>query len=179
MFRSLFVALFLVFISVFSAGAEEFRVAQVQIEGNRRVATAAIRGAVSINPGDVVSYELVDENVRNIFALGGFRDVTARIEEVQGSTILIFDLEEQPLVRTLEFRDNKKLSDQKLRENTTLKPPFIFDHNRVRSSVQELKNAYTKDGYHAVDINTQLVTDNRGEATLVYLIDEGFAKNST
>ncbi|MBD1401004.1 outer membrane protein assembly factor BamA [Pelovirga terrestris] len=173
MSRSLMVALFLVFVATFSLAAEEFRVAQVQIEGNRRVATAAIRGAITINPGDVVSYAQVDENLKNIFALGGFHDVTARIAEVQGSTILVFELEEQPLVRTLEFRDNKKLSDQKLRDNTTLKPPFIFDHNRVRNSVQELKNVYIKDAYHAVDINTQLNIDNRGEATLVYLIDEG------
>jgi outer membrane protein insertion porin family len=173
MSRSLIVALLLVFVATFSVAAEEFRVAQVQIEGNRRVATAAIRGVISINPGDVVSYAQVDENLRNIFALGGFHDVTARIDDVQGSNILVFELEEQPLVRTLEFRDNKKLSDQKLRENITLRPPFIFDHNRVRNSVQELKNAYIKDAYHAVEINTQLIRDNRGEATLAYLIDEG------
>ena len=173
MYRSFVVALFLVLMSVFSVVAEEFRVAQVQIEGNRRVATAAIRGVIAINPGDVVSYALVDENVRNIYALGGFYDVTARVDEVQGSNILVFGLQELPLVRTLEFRDNKKLSDQKLRDSTTLRPPFIFDHNRVRSSVQELKNAYTKDGYHAVEITTQLVTDDRGEATLAYLVDEG------
>ncbi len=173
MSRSLIVALFLVFVATFSAAAEEFRVAQVKIEGNRRVATAAIRGVISINPGDVVSYAQVDENLINIFALGGFHDVTARIDDVQGSNILVFELEEQPLVRTLEFRDNKKLSDQKLREKITLRPPFIFDHNRVRNSVQELKNAYIKDAYHAVEINTQLIRDNRGEAKLVYLIDEG------
>ncbi|MFO7813056.1 MAG: outer membrane protein assembly factor BamA, partial [Pelovirga sp.] len=173
MSRSLIISLFLLFAATFSLAAEEFRVAQVQIEGNRRVATAAIRGVISINPGDVVSYAQVDENLRNIFALGGFHDVTARIDEVQGSNILVFEVEEQPLVRTLEFRDNKKLSDQKLRDNTTLKPPFIFDHNRVRKSVQELKDAYIKDAYHAVEINTQLVRDSRGEATLVYLIDEG------
>jgi len=173
MSKSLIVALFLVFVSVFSVMAEEFRVAQVQIEGNRRVATAAVRGVISINPGDVVSYAQVDENVRNIFSLGGFHNVTARVDEVQGSNILVFDLEELPLVRTMEFRDNKKLSDQKLRDSTTLRPPFIFDHNRVRSSVQEMKNAYIKDGFHAVEINTHLTTDNRGEATLTYLVDEG------
>lgn len=173
MYKSLVVALFLVLMSVFSAVAEEFRVAQVQIEGNRRVATAAIRGVISINPGDVVSYAMVDENLRNIFALGGFYDVTARVDEVQGSNILVFNLQELPLVRTLEFRDNKKLSDQKLRDSTTLRPPFIFDHSRVRSSVQELKNAYTKDGYHAAEITSRLDTDDRGEAVLVYLVDEG------
>ncbi|MFN2332731.1 MAG: POTRA domain-containing protein, partial [Halomonas sp.] len=108
MSRSLIVALFLVFVTSFTVAAEEFRVAQVQIEGNRRVATAAIRGAISINPGDVVSYAQVDENLSNIFALGGFHDVTARVDEVQGSNILVFELEEQPLVRTLDFRDNKK-----------------------------------------------------------------------
>ncbi len=173
MSRSLIVALFLVFVTSFTVAAEEFRVAQVQIEGNRRVATTAIRGAISINPGDVVSYAQVDENLRAIFALGGFHDVTARVDEVQGSNILVFELEEQALVRTLEFRDNKKLSDQKLRDNTTLRPPFIFDHNRVRNSVQELKDAYIKEGFHAVQINTQLATDNRGDATLTYLVDEG------
>jgi len=173
MSRSLIVALFLVFVTSFTVAAEEFRVAQVQIEGNRRVATTAIRGAISINPGDVVSYAQVDENLRAIFALGGFHNVTARVDEVQGSNILVFELEEQALVRTLEFRDNKKLSDQKLRDNTTLRPPFIFDHNRVRNSVQELKDAYIKEGFHAVQINTQLATDNRGDATLTYLVDEG------
>ena len=173
MSRSFFIAMCLTFLCAFSLFAEEFRVSQVQIEGNRRVATAAIRGAISINPGDVVTYEQVDANVRNIYALGGFYNITARVDVVQGSNILIFALQELPLVRTLEFRGNKKLSDQKLRDRNNLRPPFIFDHNRVRSSVQELKNAYIKDGYHAVQIDTQMITDGRGEATLVYQIDEG------
>ena len=173
MLRSLFIALCLTFVCVFSAFAEDFRVAQVQIEGNRRVATAAIRGAISINPGDVVTYELIDTNVRNIYALGGFYNISARVDVVQGSNILVFALQELPLVRTFEYRGNKKLSDQKLSERNSLRPPFIFDHNRVRSSVQDLKSAYVKDGYHAVHIETQLITDDRGEATLVYTINEG------
>ncbi len=173
MSRLFFVALCLTFLCAVSAFAGEFRVAQVQIEGNRRVATAAIRGAISINPGDVVTYGQIDTNVRNIYALGGFYNITARVDVVQESNILVFELQELPLVRTLEYQGNKKLSDQKLRDRNNLRPPFIFDHNRVRSSVEELKNAYVKDGYHAVEIVTQLITDDRGEASLVYQIDEG------
>ncbi len=173
MSRSLFSALLLIVLCATSLLAEELRVAQVQIEGNRRVATAAIRGAISINPGDVVSYEQIDSNVRSIFALGGFHDIAARVDVIQGSNILVFDIQELPLVRTLDFRGNKKFSDQKLRENASLTPPFIFDPNRVRSSVQALKNAYIEDGYHAVDIETYLTTADRGEAVLVYQVTEG------
>lgn len=173
MIRLLIVSLCLVVVTLTPAVAEEFRVAEVQIEGNRRVATAAVRGAISINPGDIVSYDVVDRNLQNIYALGGFYNVTARLDVMQESNILVFELQELPLVRTLEFRGNKKLSDQKLHDQVNLRPPFIFNHTRVRQSIQDLKNAYVKDGYHRVTIDTQLLTDDHGEATFVYLIDEG------
>lgn len=155
------------------AGASDFRVSDVQIEGNHRIATAAIRSAISINPGDVISLEDVDRNMQQIFSLGGFTDVKARLTDLQGGNVLTFEVQELPLVRRLEFSGNKKLSDQKLQDAVTLRVPMIFNPIRVKDSVQALKDAYVKDGFHAVSIETELLLDNRGEATLTYHIEEG------
>lgn len=168
----LFILLLLLFTAHF-AGADEFRVSDVRIEGNRRIATAAIRGVINIRPGDMVSLEDVDRTMQQIFALGGFTDISARLTDFQGGNVLTFAVQELPLIRRVEFSGNKKLTDQKLADASLLRAPFILNHTRVRENVETLRELYEKDGYHAVTIETDWVLDSRGEATLTYYIEEG------
>ncbi|MFO7577907.1 MAG: outer membrane protein assembly factor BamA [Pelovirga sp.] len=173
MARTLLVALALLLATTAFGAVEEFRVAEVQIEGNQRIATTAIRTAIAINPGDVVTLGEVDSALLRVFALGSFDDISVRLEQLQQSNILVFQVTELPLIREVRFSGNKKLSDTKLQETLGLRTPLIYSRSRVRDSVANLTAAYIKDGYHAVDIDTELTTNDRGEATLTYRIDEG------
>lgn len=153
--------------------ASDFKVSDIQIEGNSRVETSSIRSAIGIDAGDQVTLGDVDEALHNIFNLGRFEDVSAELTEIQGAKIITFIVKELPLVRQIEFQGNKELKRDKLRPLVTFRIPSLYDREEVKSSVEEIKKAYIEDGYHAARIKTNLKTDINNEATLVFDINEG------
>lgn len=172
MLKRLLLTLCLLLIAVV-AGAEGFKVSEIQIEGNTRIETSTILAATPIKPGDQVTLDDVDAALHNIFALGRFEDVSAELTDVQGAKIITFVVSEMPLVRDVLFEGNDELSEEKLRPLVSVKIPEIFNHTKVKQSVFEIENAYAKEGYHAAVIKPVVDIDEKNEATLTFKITEG------
>ncbi len=172
MLKKVLLTLCLLSAAVFAA-AEDFKVSDVQIEGNKRIESSSILAVISIEPGDMVSLEEIDQAIHSIFTLKRFADISAELTEVQGAKILTFVVHEYPLVRKIEFSGNEELSRKKLRPLVKIRTPSIYRRAKVEQSIQEIKNAYIEDGFHAAKIEPELQTDLKNEATLTFGIDEG------
>ncbi|MDX2494258.1 MAG: outer membrane protein assembly factor BamA [Desulfuromusa sp.] len=172
MLKKLLPIFFFLSIATF-ATAQDFTVADIQIEGNSRIETASVLASISIKPGDTISLDDVDQAMHSLFALDRFDDISAELTEVQGAKILTFVVQELPLIRRINFTGNDELSKEKLRPLVKLRTPSIYSRVKVDESIQEIKNAYIEDGYHAVKINPELQTDVKNEATLTFEIAEG------
>lgn len=172
MIKKIFLTLCFLCVAVVTT-AMDFKVSDIQIEGNSRIETSSILAAIPIKAGQQVTMDDVDEALHKIFALGRFEDVSAELTEVQDAKIVTFIVRELPLVRKIEFSGNDELSLEKLRPLVKMRTPAIYDRAKVRESVQEIKNAYIKDGYHAAKIDPQLAVDVNNEATLTFKIEEG------
>ncbi len=172
MLKKLILTLFFLCIAAF-ATAQDFTVADIQIEGNSRIETSSVMASISIKPGDSISLDDVDQAMHSLFALDRFDDISAELTEVQGAKILTFVVHELPLIRRIEFSGNDELSKEKLRPLVKMRTPSIYSRTKVEESIQEIKNAYIEDGYHAVKIVPDLESDPKNEATLTFKIIEG------
>lgn len=155
------------------AGAQGFKVSDIQIEGNDRIEASTILAAMQIKPGDQVTLEDVDEAMRSIFSLGRFEDISAELTELQGAKILTFVVSELPLVRDVLFDGNDELSEEKLRPLVSVKIPELFNYVKVKQSISAMENAYAEDGYHAAVVEPDVVVDEQNEAVLTFKIVEG------
>ncbi|NOY14183.1 MAG: outer membrane protein assembly factor BamA [Deltaproteobacteria bacterium] len=172
MLKRLLLTLCLLLFAV-AAGAQGFKVSDIQIEGNDRIETSTILAATPIKPGDQVTLGEVDAAMHSIFALGRFEDISAKLTEVQGAKILTFVVTELPLVRDIRFEGNDELSEEKLRPLVSLKIPEIYSYAKVAQSIQKIKNAYAEEGYRAVVIKADVKIDEQNEAVLTFKITEG------
>lgn len=172
MLKKALLTLFLLSSAVF-ATAQDFKVSAIQIEGNNRIEPSSVLAVISIKPGDLVSLEDIDQAMHSIFTLKRFDDISAELTEVQGAKILTFVVHELPLVRKIEFSGNDELSKQKLRPLVKIRTPSLYSRAKVDESIQEIKNAYIEDGFHAAKIEPELQTDIKNEATLTFKIVEG------
>ncbi|MCW8858541.1 MAG: outer membrane protein assembly factor BamA [Deltaproteobacteria bacterium] len=172
MIKKLLLTLCLLCVAVVTT-AMDFKVSDIQIEGNSRIETSSILAAIPIKSGDQITLDDVDAALHSIFALGRFEDVSAELTEVQGAQIITFIVRELPLIRKIEFLGNDELKRDKLLPLVKFRTPSIYSRTKVKESIQEIKNAYIKDGYHAAKIEPQLETDTQNEATLTFKINEG------
>ena len=129
------------------ATADDFKVSEIQVEGNKRIATASIMAAVPIKPGDQIAIENIDEAMQSIFSLGSFSDISAELTDVQGAKVLTFVVTELPLIRNVELTGNDELSNTKLRPLIKIRTPSLYNYQAVKQTIEELKLAYIEDGF--------------------------------
>lgn len=169
--RSLF--LLLLGLLPMTAFAATLRFSEVLIQGNQRVDPAAIHAVIRVKPQEPVSLEQIDRDVRAIFELGRFEDVTARVEERDGVKVLVYQVKERPLVRQIRIEGNKEIKDEKLRSLVTLKPPDIYSPPQVGRSVEAIHKAYEEEGYYAAEVTSEVEINDRNEATVTFRVKEG------
>ncbi len=153
--------------------AQEFFLADIVVNGNKRVQTVDIFNAMSIKPGQTVTPTDIDTAIENIYKMERFSDVSAEITEESGGSVLTFNLEERPLVRKIRFEGNEELSEEKLREVITVRIPDIYDPFEVSKSVDAIKVAYIMEGYYAAKISADSHVNEKNETLVTFRIKEG------
>src|SRR5687768_18606585 len=97
-------------------------VSAIRVEGNQRIEPDTVRSYLLVAPGDRYQPEVVDQSLKRLFGTGLFADVKITL---QGSTLLV-SVVENPIVNRIAFEGNKKLDDDKLRQELQIKTRTVF-----------------------------------------------------
>ena len=172
--RTIFVFFLLCFLGVIAPlHAETLTFQEVVVRGNDRVDRTAIEAVIQVRAARPVTMADVDQDVRSIYQLGRFQDVSALVDEVGGVRTLIYHVSERPLVREVRFSGNKKLKDDKLSELVKIKVPDLYDPKIVNQALNALLRAYREEGFHAAQIEVDVAISLTNEATITFDIKEG------
>ncbi|HNX90547.1 MAG TPA: outer membrane protein assembly factor BamA [Candidatus Omnitrophota bacterium] len=153
----------------------ERRVIDVQIKGNYSVSSTTILNRLKIKPGDVYEELAVNKELKRIYAMGYFNDVTADIEDHTDGVIVIFVVVEKPIISNITFEGNSKLKKNQLIKKIRTKEGDLLDYTQLSQDVQEIKTYYTDEGYYRVGVEYRIDSDPKSpeKATVVFVIDEG------
>ncbi|HYC23332.1 MAG TPA: outer membrane protein assembly factor BamA, partial [Candidatus Bathyarchaeia archaeon] len=147
--------------------------AVVAITGNQRVEEEAIRIHVKTRPGEEYDPAKVDADVRAIYAMGFFDDVSADLSEGPGGKTLTFRVKERPFIANVKIDGNKELKKEELEAALKIRPHTIYDPEKVRRGVLDAKKAYEEKGFLDATIDPQIEpTGVENEVNLTYKIDE-------
>ena len=93
----------------------------LNIEGNRYVSEQKIRRVVRLKVGDRYSDQSTSEALRRLYATREFEDVAAFKETSGSGVVLTFRVKEYPRVDEVRFEGNRKIKDDELAEETSVK----------------------------------------------------------
>ena len=124
----------------------------VEIRGNRRVDDAAIRVRLEVRAGSPFNETAIDADIRALYAMGFFRNVTAILEDRVGQAVLIYDVEERPFVREVKVSGNSKIKDEEILGMVRVRPNTVLDPQKARAGIAEVKKAYEKKGHLDAEI---------------------------
>jgi outer membrane protein insertion porin family len=150
---------------------EQVIVTRIVITGNQRVDEEAIRVRIA-SPLDLLDEELVDENIRALYDMGFFRNITAILEQVDGQWQLTYRVQERPFIRDVRVTGAKKIEEEEIEGMVKLRPNTILDPQKARAGIDEVRKAYEQKGYLDADVryDTTLVGEN--EVVVTFVIDE-------
>lgn len=153
------------------AQAQELRVREIQVAGNRRVEPETVRSYLRFSVGDVYSEARANQSITALFATGLFSDV--RIDR-SGGTVTV-TVVENPVINQIAFEGNKQVDKATLETEVQLKPRSVYTRAKVQADVQRILDVYRRQGRFAATVEPKIIELDHGRVNLVFEINEGGA----
>jgi len=148
-------------------------ISEIEIQGNRKIETAAILGKLSTQKGTKFDSDTVKADIRAIFTLGYFENIEVEREETAGGIKLTYILKEKPIISAIEYEGLDAIDKDETRELVLVKEYEVVDFAKLNQSVEKLSQKYEEKGYYLSDIRYEIVPDEaRNEAKIVFRVQE-------
>ena len=154
-----------------AAVAQDGRIRDIQVAGNRRVEPETVRSYLKFSTGDVFDAGKADASIRALFGTGLFADVQINR---QGSSVIV-TVVENPVINQVAFEGNKEVDRDTLRNEVQLKPRAVYTRAKVQADVQRILDVYRRQGRFAATVEPKIIELDQNRVNLVFEINEGGA----
>jgi outer membrane protein insertion porin family len=149
------------------------RVAEVLVEGNRRIEAEAIKRQIMTKPGDIFFARNLSEDIKRVFGMGFFEDVRVEAEDRENGKAIIFRVMEKSTVRIIKIKGNTVFKDDEVRDNLDIRTGSILNIARINSNIERIETIYKEKNYHNVSVSYEIEELDNNQADLTFSIDEG------
>lgn len=132
------------------------RIAEIKIEGNRRIEEGAIRARMATKAGDAYDTRQLSEDVREIYGLGFFRNIKVVSDEGIDGRVLTIQLEENPVIRQVSIAGNENMDGEKIRDNLTLTTGSTLDFPLLFENRERVEALYRAEGYYLAQVRHEI-----------------------
>jgi outer membrane protein insertion porin family len=149
-------------------------IADIRVEGNRRVETEAMLLELESGVGELVSTRNLAADIRRLWAMGKFEDVRVEGELTGAGVVLTYIVKERPTVRKIIIEGNSKIKLDDINEVLDLKINGILDLGAVKANVEKVKQAYVEKGFFLAEVTYGLkpVEDEPGKVDIQIIVSE-------
>lgn len=144
-------------------------VRDVQVVGTERVEPSTVLTYLSLQKGDDVSQDALDEALKSLFATGLFADV--QVSELNG--VVTVRVVENPIINEVAFEGNEELESEKLQGEIQARARQIFTRASVQNDVSRLYDIYQRNGRFSANIQPKIIKLDQNRVNLVFEISEG------
>ena len=155
------------------AAAGGARIAEVRVRGNRRIEEAAIRARITTAANAPVSAARLSRDVREVYALGFFKNVRVLQEDVPGGVAITFAVEENPIVRQVSVTGNDDVESDKIKDNLTLTTGSTLDYPLLTENVQRIQQLYRAEGFYLADVKFEVEQLPSDAVAVHFIVAEG------
>ena len=146
----------------------------VDVRNNKTVSSATILAKLKTKRGEVLLEKVVNEDVKRLFLMGFFSDVSVKIEEAADGVGVIFVVTEKPSLSAIKFSGNRVYKEKKLSTVVESKLNEFADEKKLQEDARKIEDLYKKAGYPWVKAGYRVDVDtDTNSATAVFTIEEG------
>ncbi|MEW6170254.1 MAG: outer membrane protein assembly factor BamA [Candidatus Omnitrophota bacterium] len=137
----------------------------VEIKGNKAISTQVILSKIKTRKDQNYSSMVASEDLKRLYALGYFSDITIDLEDYQGGVKVIFNVTEKPLIQKVTILGKPRfIKQQKIIESLKSKEGQYFDEALVKEDVENIKRMYQKKGFSEAQIEYKTTYDKENNA---------------
>ncbi len=131
---------------------------EVRFDGLGRTPEQFVRNQVRSVVGRPLEWETVREDLRRLERLGEFRTIRAEVFPDAGGegAVLVFTVEEAPIVSDIVVVGNRQVSDEKIAEVVNASVKLVsgvpVDEFRIGQARRAIEDLYRESGYYQVEV---------------------------
>ena len=111
--------------------------------------------------------------MREIYALGFFRNVRVFTEKSpKGGRIVIFEVEENPVVRQISISGNDNVDGEKIRDILTLTMGSALDYPLLFENRGRIQALYKAEGYYLAEVDYEIETLSEASVGIHFIVTE-------
>ncbi len=152
-----------------SAPATSGVVREIVVKGSERLEPETVLSYIDLRVGEAYDRERLDQALKALFATELFAD--ARIRDEGGT--LIVEVRENPVINRIVLEGNKRLKEEKIREEIKLAPRQIFTRSKARADVARILELYRRQGRFAASVEPKIVQLDQNRVDVVFEMVEG------
>ncbi|MBI5016727.1 MAG: outer membrane protein assembly factor BamA [Deltaproteobacteria bacterium] len=155
-----------------AAGAEPSTVVEVRVRGTQRSEADVVLQRVKSRAGSPYDPKVVREDVRAVYGLGYYRDVTVEYDD-EGR--LTFVVAERSALREWRAEGAKELDKEELEKAVPLKKREILNPARVDEGARAIQDLFREKGFYLAQVASKVVPleDGKNQVDVVYQVTEG------
>jgi len=150
-------------------------ITKVNVQGNRRVESDAIRAAIPLKPGDTFDRDKLKAALIAVWRMGYFNDVkldVSRAKPPLTGYVLTVLVSEKPAVREVKLEGNEELSKDDFKDTIEVKPFQILDQEAVRKSAKKMQEKYVEKGFFLAEVTPKIVPLPNNEVNVIFQVNE-------
>ncbi len=148
-------------------------VGSIEVVGNKLIDSAAILSKVTTKSGDVYDPEALHNDLKLIFAMGYFDDISVDVSDSPTGKNISFIVKEKPVIRTLSFSGLGKINEEDISEAANIKENTILNPLEIKKAADRIKAFYREKGYFNAQVKPELSFPVDGFVDVDFVIEEG------
>ena len=149
------------------------KVAEVLVEGNKRIETDAIKKYIKTKPGDIFNPKNISEDLKSVYSMGYFEDIRIKSEDKPEGKTIIFIVKEKPTIRVINLKGNTVYDDDEIKEYLNIRTGSILNIFKINSNIRRIEELYKEKNYHNIKVDYDLKQLEHNQADLEFIIEEG------
>ncbi|MDP3641370.1 MAG: POTRA domain-containing protein, partial [Alphaproteobacteria bacterium] len=160
-------------VSVFASAVAAESIKDIQVKGSGRVDPSIIQSYLRSKSGDTYDSQLVNDDLKNLFAAGLFSSISFSFE---GQTLFI-QVSENPILNEIAFEGMSAVPEDMVKKELHLESRQVFKKADVLKAVDILLQIYRAKGYFNARITPQIIERPENRLDLIFKIEEGAPTN--
>ncbi len=146
----------------------EKRIERVEFKGNRKIEAAAINRGLKSVQGNILTDGDVSADIKTIYKLGYFDEVTVEVSETPQGVVLTFLVTEKPMISEIRIQGNKELKKSDIEAVMGVQVKQTVNPEKLKTDIRKIKELYDSKGFYNAEITHKI--DKAGERDVQVII---------
>ena len=152
--------------------AADERIARIEFKGNRKIEASAIQQVLKSAPGNIFTAADLSADIKAIYKMGYFDDVTAEVAEVAEGKAITFLVEEKPMITEIRIQGNKAVKRDDIEGAMSVRNRQTVNPEKLKSDMEKIKAVYDGKGFYNAEIRYAIEKGGERDVHIVVTIVE-------